>query len=48
MILSRKLIDEDKIRETLNSNKNKPMKKSKFQLRMEKMAKERGVQMPKK
>lgn len=48
MILSRKLIDEDKIREKLNSNKNKPMKKSKFQLRMEKMAKQRGVQMPKK
>ena len=47
MILSRKLIDEDKIREKLNSNKKKPMKKSKFQLRMEKMAKERGVQMPK-
>ncbi len=44
----RKLIDEDKIRAQIAINKKKPVKKSSFQQRLEQMAKERGVQMPKK
>ncbi|WP_372774120.1 membrane protein insertase YidC [Mangrovibacterium sp.] len=48
MYLFRVLIDEDKIRAKLHANKKKgPVKKSKFQQRLEQMAKERGVQMPK-
>ncbi|MFV0521534.1 MAG: membrane protein insertase YidC [Mangrovibacterium sp.] len=47
MFLVRKLIDEDKIRAQITINKKKTVKKSKFQQRLEKMAKERGVQMPK-
>ncbi len=48
MYLFRVLIDEEKIRAQLHANKKKPVKKSKFQQRLEQMAKERGVQMPKK
>jgi YidC/Oxa1 family membrane protein insertase len=48
MYLFRVLIDEEKIRTQLHANKKKPVKKSKFQQRLEQMAKERGVQMPKK
>lgn len=44
----RSFIDEDKIRAKLQVNKKKPVKKSKFQKRLEDMAKQRGVQMPKK
>lgn len=47
MFLVRYLIDEDKIRAQIAINKKKPVSKSKFQQRIEKMAKERGVQMPK-
>ncbi|MFV0365379.1 MAG: membrane protein insertase YidC [Mangrovibacterium sp.] len=47
MYLVRKLIDEDKIRAQIMVNKKKPAKKSKFQQRLEKMAKEQGVQMRK-
>ncbi len=47
--LSRKLIDEDKILAKLNENqkKNKEMPKSKFQQKLDLMAKERGIQPPK-
>ncbi|WP_163707660.1 membrane protein insertase YidC [Mangrovibacterium lignilyticum] len=49
MYLFRVLIDDEKIRAQLHANKKKgPVKKSNFQQRIEKMAKERGVQMPKK
>ncbi|PTN09773.1 membrane protein insertase YidC [Mangrovibacterium marinum] len=48
MFLFRVLIDDEKIRAQLHANKKKPVKKSKFQQRIEQMAKERGVQMPKK
>jgi YidC/Oxa1 family membrane protein insertase len=41
-------IDEDKIRTQLQVNKKKPLTKSKFQKRLEEMAKKRGVQLPKK
>ncbi|WP_423128176.1 membrane protein insertase YidC [Gaoshiqia sp. Z1-71] len=49
MYLFRVLIDEEKIRTQLYAAKKKggPVKKSKFQQRLEKMAKERGVQLPK-
>ena len=46
--LIRSFIDEDKIRAQLQVNKKKPVKKSKFQKRLEDMAKQRGVNMPKK
>lgn len=46
--LIRNFIDEDKIRARLQVNKKKPVKKSKFQKRLEEMAKQRGMQMPKK
>ena len=44
----RSFIDEEKIRARLQVNKKKPVKKSKFQKRLEDMAKQRGLQMPKK
>lgn len=49
MYLFRTMIDEDKIRMQLQANKKKsgPVKKSNFQKRLEKMAKERGMQLPK-
>ncbi|WP_430971957.1 membrane protein insertase YidC [Sunxiuqinia rutila] len=48
MYLFRSLIDEDKIRVQLYANKKKgPAKKSNFQKRLEQMAKERGMQLPK-
>ncbi|MCW0482902.1 membrane protein insertase YidC [Gaoshiqia sediminis] len=48
MYLFRVLIDEEKIRAQLHANKKKgPVVKSKFQQRLERMAKERGVQLPK-
>jgi len=44
----RSFVDEDKIRAQLQVNKKKPTKKSNFQKRLEDMAKQRGMQMPKK
>ncbi len=44
----RSFVDEDKIRAQLQVNKKKTVKKSKFQKRMEDMAKQRGIQLPKK
>lgn len=47
--LIRSFVDEEKIRAQLQANKKKPVKKqSSFQKRLEQMAKQRGVQMPKK
>ena len=46
--LIRSFVDEDKIRAQLHANKKKPAKKqSNFQKRLEEMAKQRGVQTPK-
>ncbi|QIA08227.1 membrane protein insertase YidC [Draconibacterium halophilum] len=47
--LIRSFVDDDKIRAQLQANKKKPAKKqSSFQKRLEDMAKQRGVQTPKK
>lgn len=46
--LVRGMVDESKIREQLMANKKKPVTKSKFQQRLEELAKQRGVQPPKK
>lgn len=43
--LFRKFVDEKAIHAKIQENKKKPMKKSAFQERLEKMAKERGVKM---
>lgn len=43
-ILIRRTINEEKILAKLKENQKKPVKKSKFQERLEQMAKERGVQ----
>ena len=47
-IIKRFFIDEDKIHAKIQANKKKPNKKSGFQQRIEKMAKNRGIQTPKK
>lgn len=47
MFLFQKFIDEDKIRTQIHTNKKKTVQKSGFQKRLEKIAKERGVQLPK-
>lgn len=47
MYLFRLLIDEEKIHAQIRANKKKPVTKSKFQQRIEQMAKEKGVQLPK-
>lgn len=47
MFLFQRFIDEDKIRAQIHANKKKPAQKSNFQKRLEKLAKERGVQLPK-
>jgi YidC/Oxa1 family membrane protein insertase len=44
----RGMVDETKIRAQLMANKKKPVVKSKFQQRLEELAKQRGVQAPKK
>jgi YidC/Oxa1 family membrane protein insertase len=38
------MIDEDKIRAQIMINKKKPIVKSKFQQKLEEMAKQKGVQ----
>jgi YidC/Oxa1 family membrane protein insertase len=43
MFLIRRTINEDKIYAKLQANKKKPVKKSGLQARLEKMAKERGI-----
>ncbi len=42
----KRMIDEKKILAKIHANKAKPVKKSKFQERLEKMAKERGMKTP--
>jgi YidC/Oxa1 family membrane protein insertase len=46
-VVKRYFIDEDKIHRQIQENKKKPKKKSGFQERLEKMAKDRGYQPPK-
>ena len=43
MYLMRKFVDEDAIHAKLEANKKKPVKKSKFQARLESMAKQKGM-----
>jgi YidC/Oxa1 family membrane protein insertase len=47
-ILFKRFIDEDALLKKLQAKKTKPQKKSGFQSRLEKMAKERGYNVPKK
>jgi YidC/Oxa1 family membrane protein insertase len=46
--LSKKLINADAVLATLEANKKKPVKKSKWQQRLEEAAKQRGINPPKK
>ena len=46
--LMRLFVDDDKIKLQLQAKKKKPVKKSNFQKRLEDMAKQRGMQLPKK
>ncbi|MDP4209754.1 MAG: membrane protein insertase YidC [Bacteroidota bacterium] len=46
--LFKRMIDEQKLLKQIHANKAKVVKKSKFQERLEKMARERGLQTPKK
>ena len=45
--LFKSFVNEEEIHRKIQDNKKKPVKKSKFQQRLEKMAKDRGIQMPK-
>ncbi len=47
-LLSKRFINADKVLATLEENKKKPLKKSKWQQRLETAAKQRGIQPPKK
>jgi YidC/Oxa1 family membrane protein insertase len=47
-IISKKFIDEDKVLAKLEENRKKPVKKSKWQQRLEDAAKQRGINPPKK
>jgi YidC/Oxa1 family membrane protein insertase len=46
-LLSKRFINADKVLATLEENKKKPLKKSKWQQRLEAAAKQRGIQPPK-
>ena len=46
-IISKRFIDEKKVLATLEENRKKPLKKSKWQQRLEDAAKSRGIQPPK-
>lgn len=46
-IISKRFIDADKVLATLEENRKKPVKKSKWQQRLEEAAKQRGIQPPK-
>ena len=46
-IISKRFIDEKKVLSTLEENRKKPLKKSKWQQRLEDAAKQRGIQSPK-
>ncbi len=45
-IISKRFIDEKKVLATLEENRKKPLKKSKWQQRLEEAAKQRGIQPP--
>jgi YidC/Oxa1 family membrane protein insertase len=47
-ILFKQFVDEDELLSRLESKKNKPVKKSKFQQRMEALAKQQGYRLPRK
>jgi YidC/Oxa1 family membrane protein insertase len=47
-IISKRFIDENKVLATLEENRKKPLKKSKWQQRLEEAAKQRGIQPPRK
>jgi len=47
-IISKRFIDETKVLATLEENRKKPLKKSKWQQRLEEAAKQRGIQPPRK
>jgi YidC/Oxa1 family membrane protein insertase len=47
-IISKRFIDGDKVLTTLEENKKKPLKKSRWQQRLEDAAKQRGIKPPKK
>lgn len=46
-MISKRFIDEDKVLAALEENKKKPVKKSKWQQRLEEAAKQRGINPPK-
>jgi YidC/Oxa1 family membrane protein insertase len=46
-IISKRLIDQNKVLATLEENRKKPLKKSKWQQRLEEAAKQRGIKPPK-
>jgi YidC/Oxa1 family membrane protein insertase len=46
-LVSKKFINADKVLATLEANRKKPLKKSKWQQRLEEAAKQRGIQPPK-
>jgi YidC/Oxa1 family membrane protein insertase len=48
MYIIRRFVDEDKLRAKLHANKQKPVKKSKFQQRLEEAAKQKGYKPAKK
>ena len=45
-LLSKQFIDSDKVLATLEANRKKPLKKSKWQQRLDEAAKQRGIQAP--
>jgi YidC/Oxa1 family membrane protein insertase len=47
-MISKQFIDEDKVLAKLEENKKKPVKKSKWQQRLETAARQRGINAPKK
>jgi len=47
-ILSKRFINADKVLATLEENRKKPLPKSKWQQRLEQVAKQRGINPPKK
>lgn len=47
-VLSKRFVDSEAVLATLEENKRKPLKKSKWQMRLEEAAKQRGINPPKK
>ena len=45
-VIKNYVIDQEKIKKQIAANKKKPKKKSRFQKRLEEVAKQRGYQMP--